>query len=215
MIPSLDKKSVAQLKYMTFDTTVEKLRAYYLNDQVKLSTKEEELLERYQSLFHLLCNFHSNENAVKVHAKTYEITIQQAYRDLKAATDIFGDVFQTSREAKRYVVYEYGMKVLQLAAGKNPPDIAEMNKAIANIIKITGIDKDEFELPDASKIQPPTQILQINIDFLTSRFASVIDDSAKAKINGLMKQIEDIIDKNKIEDYLDKTIEVPYLEVKE
>jgi len=66
-------------------------------------------------------------------------------------------------------------------------------------------------LPDPSKINPPTQVLQIDIGFIKSQFAQYIDPKAKAKINALLKQITDLVESSMIEDYLDTTIDIPYI----
>lgn len=214
MLPSLKKEEIAQLPYRKFDSTLEKIRAHYINEDVKLTDKEQRIFDRYRELFHLLCEFNSNEEAIKIHSKNNDISPMQAYRDLKAATDLFGDVLQTSKEAKKYVVEQYAMEVLKMAKNSKNPDLKEMNAAIKNLIEINGFKRDDSDLPDVSKIQPPVQILQISIDFLTSSFSNVIDDKAKDKINKLLGQITKIIDDSKINDYLDKTIDVPYIEQK-
>lgn len=203
---SLNIKALPHLKY---DSKIEKIRAHFLNDDVPLTKHEEELKERLESAFSLLCNYHSNEQAIPVLKKKFNISQAQAYRDIKNATDIFGDITQTKKEAARYILYELAMKNYQLAASKNPPDLEQMNRAVTNMIKIKGLDRDDIDMPDLTKIQPPVQILQINIDFLTSQFSNIIDEKAKGKINKLMNQIASIIDKNKINDYLDQHIEIP------
>jgi hypothetical protein len=200
----MKKQIPAKYLTKTFDSKADKIRQFFVNDDdsIILTEHEKELRERFEKAFSLLCNYHSNEQAVTVMMKHYGYSRAQAYRDIRNATDIFGDVLQSKKEASKHILSEMAMKNYQLAASRN--DLDNMNKAVANLIKIAGVDRDEFDLPDPSKIQPPTQILQISMDFLSSGFAQVIDDKAKEELNNLTKKINDLIDKSPVSQYLNK-----------
>ena len=137
----------------------------------------------------------------------------QAYRDIRSAIDLFGDVVKIKKETSRYILYELGMKNYQLAASKG--DVEQMNKALTNLIKITGVDRDDFDLPDPSKIQPPIQMLSITFNFINSEFFKHIDPKAKEGLLKLQGQIQAIIDKNPFKEYLDmmQITDIPHTDV--
>lgn len=129
-------------------TTFDKIHAWYLfgQDEIKLSQKDQEIRDRWEAAFSLLVNYHSTENAIPVLKTKYNISRAQAYRDIIYAKKLFGDITQSSKDADRYILYELSMKTFQLAAKQKPPHIEGMNRAIANMIKLKGLDRDE---PDA------------------------------------------------------------------
>lgn len=203
-------------KYLqkTFDSKQDKIRQYFLSDDnsIVLSDHEMELKERYEKVFSLLCNAYSSEQVVNV-MKKFGISRAQVFRDIRNATDIFGDVVSTKKEASKYILYEMGMKAWQKA--ELASDYDGMSKAMANLIKITGVDRDEFDLPDPSKIQPPTQIIQLSLDFLQSQYANIIDDQGKEEINKLIEKINDFIEKSPVSQYLNKFNKIEDVEFQE
>jgi hypothetical protein len=63
-------------------------------------------------------------------------------------------------------------------------------------------------------VQPPIQVIQISLDFLNSRFASVIDEKAKKKINEVLAKVEKVLSENYIENFLDvDAIDIPFIEL--
>jgi hypothetical protein len=184
-----------------FNNTLEKIRQYFIDDNIKLSQKEDEIRIRLESAFTLLCKYHSNEQAKDRLISQFNYTPRQAYRDIRSALELFGDVIKTKKEASRYILYELAMKNYQLAASKS--DIDQMNRAVANLIKITGVDREDIDLPDPSKIQPPMQMLSITIQFINSPFFKQIDKKAQEQVLELQNKIQGLIDKSPIKDYLD------------
>lgn len=200
-----------------FEDKVEKIKQSYIQNNIRLTPLEEEMRIRFEAAFTLLCNYHSNEQAVGKLMSQFGYSRRSAYYDLRSAVELFGDVVKTKKEASRYILYEMAMKNYQLAASAAPPDIDQMNKALANLVKITGVDKDEFDLPDPSKIQPPVMVLQLSPDFVNSIYAKVIDNKAKKEVNRLIKQINTFIGESQVKDYLDtfKVIDIPHEEMDE
>jgi L-lactate utilization protein LutB len=62
---------------------------------------------------------------------------------------LFGDVTRSYKDGIRHILYEFAMKVFQLAAGrknefKQPdPDLKAMNVAIKNMAMLKGLDKED------------------------------------------------------------------------
>lgn len=140
--------------------TKDRITAFYLDsDFVRLSEKEEQIRIRWSKAFTLLNQFHSVQQVVQVLMREHNISEAQAYRDIKSSTELFGDVAYTSKEAYRSILFEYAMKIYQLAASKH--DLGEMNKALAIMVKIKGLDKESDIGIDFEKLQPHT----FNINF--------------------------------------------------
>ncbi len=143
---AIQDSKIAEIKKS--GTSFDKIHAWYLygSDKIILSHKDQEIRDRWEAAFSLLVNYHSTENAIPVLKTKYEISRAQAYRDIINAKRLFGDITQSSKEADRYILFELSMKTFQLAAKQSPPHIEGMNRAIANMIKLKGLDRDE---PDA------------------------------------------------------------------
>ena len=132
--------------------TKDKIRAYFIEkDEVKLTATEKKIKDRWTAAFSMLCNFHSPQQTATAIQKQFGITERQAFLDINHATEVFGDVHKSNKEGYKHILFEYCMKVLQLAAKYG--NLSEMNKAINNMIQIKGLDTDEAGIPDFSAIQ--------------------------------------------------------------
>lgn len=163
------------------DSTKDRIFAYYLDKKsIQLTKKEEEIRNRWASCFSLLCQYHSPQQAVNVMVKTYAISEAQAYRDVKNALELFGDVTSSNKEAYRHILFEFAMKIFQLAATKT--DLPEMNRALITMVKIRGLDKEDPNLPDFSAFQNNTYNILIQdsqrevLERLTSQGLINIDE---------------------------------------
>ena len=203
------------------DTSFDKIKAYILGKAPTLPARLENTHKRLQAAFtHLLDGgLTSDRDVARYLVATFNIHESQAYRDIQAAKLLYGDARRSTKEAERYIAsenskkqYNYAMDMFR-STKKISWYYAAMEQQKLHA-KINVLDKDDPDLPDPSKINPPTQILQINIDFLTSQFANVIDEKGKKQLNKLLGQIENLVQKNRIGDYLDSTIDVPFIELK-
>jgi len=70
---------------------------------------------------------------------------------------LFGDVQKAQKEGIRWIVYEYAVKVYQKAAAAG--DMAAMNKAVSQMVKVMGLDRDDPEVPDMEKMKPSLVVL--------------------------------------------------------
>jgi hypothetical protein len=76
-----------------------------------------------------------------------------------------------------------------------------MDKFLERITKANNLDKEDMELPDPSKIQPPVQLLSINYTFLNSEFFKLIDPKAQQALLALNEKVMALIDASPIADY--------------
>jgi len=198
-----------------FDSNLEKIRAWFVDTEIKLSPHQEELRIRLESAFTLLCKYHSNEQARERLMTQFGYKSAQAYRDIRSAIELFGDVVKIKKETSRYILYELAMKNYQLAASKT--DVEQMNKALGNLIKITGVDRDDFDLPDPSKIQPPIQMLSITFNFINSEYFKHVDKKAQDELIKLQNQITTMIERSPVKEYLDlmQAQDISHTEIRE
>jgi len=143
------------------------IRLHYLNG-TELSEKHEEMRRRLSAAFSLLTNYHSIQQAIPVLQEQFGYSESSAYRDINNAIKLFGNVLKSDKEGHRYIVYEFAVKTFQLAA-KNG-DHKSMAAATNNMIKLLGLDRDNPDAPDFSKLQPPPIVM-------------IYEDQEKARID--------------------------------
>lgn len=188
---------------MVFDDRIEKIKAHYLNPAVALTAKDLQIKKRLEMVFTWMAdadNPTTNAEIVKKIMAVEGISYVQAHRAINQVQDLFGDILASKKEIYSHILYDLAMKTYQMAA--NAKELREMNYAVKNMIKIKGLDRDDAEMPDMSKIQPPVQILQINLDFLTSKYSGMIDQDKQDEINTLILKINSLLEKSIITDTL-------------
>lgn len=145
------------------ETTLDRLRAYFKKagdgDKVVLSTHQLEVLERLEAAWSLTLDARTNEGATKKLMRRFNISRAQAYRDLTDSKQLFGDFVKSSKEADRYLLKEMGLDTFRRA--RKAGELDQMNKALANLVKITGVEKDDANLPDAQAYLPSNYVLEL------------------------------------------------------
>ena len=144
-------------------TTLDKLQAYYkaadTTNPIALSKHQQEVLTRLEAAWALLLDKKPEEKTITKLIKKFGISRAQAYRDLGDSKHLFGDVVKSNREADRYLLKEMAMETYALS--KKAGEFKEMNKAVDNLIKITGIQKDDANIPDAEAFLPSNYVLEL------------------------------------------------------
>lgn len=131
------------------NTAKDRIAAYMVGkiDESDLTEDDHEMMERWLYIWNLLNKYHTPSQAVESHIKNCatkgkEISRRTAYRDLRNATDLWGEAAQISKKAKLNLLYEFSMKTFQLAA--NSKNYSEMNKALNNLTKLAAMSDDSF-----------------------------------------------------------------------
>jgi hypothetical protein len=200
------------------DSSFDKIRDYILGRSSTLPDHLEQTRLRWSAAFTLMLDtgLKTDRQVAKVLVSKFGISEKTAYHDIAASRRLYGDARRAAKDGERYLASENAKELF----GKSWDMFLATKKyewfqaAVAQQklhMKINGLDKDDPDLPDPSKINPPTQVLQINIDFIKSQFAQYIDPKAKEKINALLEQITDLVESSRIEDYLNTTIDIPFI----
>lgn len=169
----MSRKRPAYLKPAKDVDIYQRLQLFYekgFNNEGKaiviLTDSENHIRERWEAAFTMLVSFHSPSQVQTRMQSAYKISNTQAMHDVRNATRLFGDINKSSREGKKYILYELAMKCFQLANECRPPKVDQMNAAVANMIKITGADKDEQDIPEYKKEEIKQVIIQLHPEIL-------------------------------------------------
>ena len=190
------------MKSLTSDTILERIKVYYLSDNIKLSEHDEKVRGRWAAAYSMLNNQRGvSREVVTMLMKTHDISEAQAYRDVYNCTRCFGPVRGMDRQALRNMVTQWAIEFLRKAEVKN--DFKAMEKFLGMITKANNLDKEDMELPDPSKIQPPVQLLTINYSFLNTEYFKNIDPRAQAALLKLNEKVMALIDASPIAEFKD------------
>ena len=161
-------------------TVADRIRLYYIEGR-PLNEEDEKIRIRLDAAHTLkLHDFETDRSTASILMKKFGISQTQAYRDLLNAKNIFGNVQQASKEAIRYMITEWATVMMKMA--HQAKDLKAMHKAMENITRTNNLDKEDVDVPDASKIQPPIQLLQVNFNFIDSPMFKLIDKTTQKAI---------------------------------
>lgn len=117
-------------------TKMDKIRAYFIEGR-KLSKTLIETAEKLQEANSILCAGNSREHTVKILCKKHDIERAQAYKIVREATELFGDVTKASKDGLRHIVTEGLMTVYNIAKNKGNLEVCE--RAMTSIARINGL----------------------------------------------------------------------------
>jgi len=157
------------------DDLFDKIEKYYRSSG-KLSPKELEICERWELAFSILCAQRQKKLAIAkylsvLHAKGTKLSHAQAFRDFDAAEKLFTPLKKYTKEFLRLVLIESAMRDVRAAekkaaVTKDPKMWAEImkvkDKAEKRIIEASGLNNEDPNMPDFSKLEPST--FNINVD---------------------------------------------------
>jgi hypothetical protein len=188
------------------DTTFEKIKAFLLGDKIELSNTEKLISERWTAAFTLqLENSYSDREVCKLLVQSFDYSEPQAYRDIRNARDLFGDVRKSAKEGLRYLITQWAIEMFNAAKKEN--DFRGMDRALLRMTRVNNLDMEDVDIPDPAKIQPPMQMLFLTMNYINSPYYQKIDKTAQDKINLLMKKFIGMADNMGIKDYLDILID--------
>ena len=165
---------------LTENTLMERIRLHY-RENYELSEADKQSMARWETAHALILSAaETDRNLVNTLMKTFDISMRTAYSDIKNALILFGDLRASSKEAMRYLVTQWSLELYIM--GKQTKNLNIMEKALERLTKANNLDKEDQDIPDASKIQPPTQLLSVNFNFINSPRFKLIDQAAQLSI---------------------------------
>jgi hypothetical protein len=183
------------------DSTFDRICQYYRSQDCKLSREDEAIRIRWTACFMQLNDeMNTDRDVVLFLVKQFGISEGQGYKDIRNARRLFGDVRSYTKEAMRYHVAQWAIELLKLSKMKK--DLRGMEKALERITKAYNLDKEDQDLPDPARFQPPVQLLTINYNFINSPSFKMIDLKAQEKLLELHRRIEAMAEELYVKDYL-------------
>lgn len=145
-------------------SNIEAIRRYYLQpedrDTIGLTAAQETHRQQLVSAFTQLCARKSEEEVRVFLMKEYRISDSTAFRRIRESLELFGDVKKSSKEGRRYIVYELALHAYNIAEEERDAD--GMNKAVRNMILLLGLHKEDVETPDFERLQPSLVVTPIS-----------------------------------------------------
>lgn len=140
------------------DTTLEKIMAHHIDPvRFPLSPKLEEIRKRWAEVLTLSFNYYSPQQIVNKLMEDHDISLAQAYLDVKNAQTLYGNVMETDKKGKQAILYEYAHKYYQRSI--QAKDLKAQAKALELMAKFGGLD--EVELADFN----PEKLENVEIKF--------------------------------------------------
>lgn len=190
----------------------EQIQLYYLNDS-KLSEAERNVAERWELAFSLLQKHRSKKVAVKmlidiVEASGGKLSVPQAYRDMKAAEELFIPLLEYDKKLLRHVLIESAIQdqedVMKKLEEKDLPHSVYIklmeikDKVEKRLIELSGIADEHPDMPDFSKLEVHTY--EVNIPEGTAEMlqelmkSGVVDASEILANHAIDVEHEDVSD---------------------
>jgi hypothetical protein len=180
---------------------MERIRLHYTEDR-ELSESDMKIKDRWETAHSLLISDSENKtNSAKILSKKFGITITCAYNDIRNAQNLFGNVHTASKQAMRHMISEWCIDLHRMA--KTIKNFKSVEKAIERFTKANNLDKEDQDIIDAAKIQPPVQLLSVNFNFINSPMFKLIDESAQKALLQLYDEFMAQVKLSPLADYTD------------
>lgn len=169
------------------------IEKYYKN-QGKLTKREQELVERWESAWALSVAQRNVSVAQKKYKalmlkKGFILSDNDVYRDFRYAKHLFAPIYTHTKDFLRYIITNDAMKRMEsnsrkakaIYATNKTAEYERLMKLIQNdaqiLMKVNGLDASDPDMPDFSKVEM-TQI-NVNIDANNSKlFAKILGQGA-------------------------------------
>jgi hypothetical protein len=183
------------------NTLLERLRANYM-EGYEISESDMRIKKRWEAAYAMLSDDMQNDRSVaKMIASRFNVDISTAYVDIRDCKKLYGDVLHSNKEALRNMVTQWSIDFLRKANHTN--NMKSIEKALERITKANNLDKEDQDLPDPAKIQPPVQLLTLNFNFINSPRFKLIDESAQAAILKLYDEFMEKLELSPLAEYSD------------
>ena len=183
------------------ETTEQRIILYYADDY-KLSAEDLRVKERIDTAHSLRLKEHNTDTTVcSMLMKRFGISQRTAYRDIATSKRIFGQIHKADKDELRHLVTEWSIELFKMAIKSK--NLKAMEKAVERITKANNLDKEEMDLPDASKIQPPVQLLSVNFNFINSPMFKKVDQAMQEALLKLYDEFMLQVKLTPLADYTD------------
>ncbi|WP_126244136.1 hypothetical protein [Chitinophaga rhizosphaerae] len=145
-------------------SALDKIRAHYLEGR-KLSEKQELKRKQYEQANAYRVQGYSVEQCVHLLRELGVVgSVAEAYRIIRSAEELFGDVTKSNKDGLRHILSENFMRVYRKAWKDN--NLKEANRALENIAEINGLRDLDGNPIDWNRILIPIPVFSSDPDVL-------------------------------------------------
>ncbi len=181
-------------------TSLDKIVGYLQGARKSLSPTLKARLERIDVADVLIRNSNPPKKVAAMLMKRFpDVSRATAFRYIADAKYIYGSISKTDRQYWKEIVIDNILETRRetLQAAKRLIKAGQFKEAAAlfkvvaqsdaNLGKYTGADRDDTDIPDFSRLQPPTQIISLHPEFL-ERYGNLIDPHLVAPLEKMLKE---------------------------
>lgn len=130
------------------DSTFDKIQAFYVNpEHYPLSEQQESIRQRWVMVVNLLLRGFPKFKIANMLERDFNLSLAQAYIDIRNSESIFGDIYKTSKEVEKAMWKEW-VKEYYLTA-KRKGDAKSVGKALDLFAKYAGFTEEDLSFnPD-------------------------------------------------------------------
>ena len=156
---------MSQIVKFNKDSSLQRIRASFLDDTISLTPKEIDIKEKCRYVFTLrLKNKYSRSQAIEMLMKEYaqsedKVSIATAYRIYNKAMFIYGELDNTDTRAERTILRENYYNLYQLALKEKKVELAK--KILDSYRELFDFDVETSEL-EAGKLKPNEYKISVN-----------------------------------------------------
>jgi hypothetical protein len=160
---------MSQIVKLNKDSSLQRIRASFLDDTISLTPKEEDTKEKCRYVFTLrLKNKYSRSQAIEMLTKEYaqsenKVSVATAYRIYNKAMFIYGELDDTDARAERMILREHYFNLYQLALKDKEIELAK--KILDSYRELFNFDIDDNEL-DPGKLKAHEYHIKIPRDVI-------------------------------------------------
>lgn len=169
-------------------TDLEAIEAYYLDERGHIElTKHQDQVRRRLLVAHSLYLEAAPRKDIKSKLmKRYSISAEQAYRDIRHAIRLFGEVNKSEKEGERHMLKELALETFREARKQH--DLKQMNAAISNLIKLGGHDREDPDAPDWEKLKAGLYPIILD-DPIRELFTKLIEQNGSIDLTKFMQNV--------------------------
>lgn len=153
----------------------------------ELSDFQKTYLERIKACYDLILKQKRKSTIIRMLQEIHGVAESGCFKLYAETEEIFGGTSKVNKEMKRHIAEEMAKELWRKA--KKLDKLSLMDKALKNYIRATGIEEEDPELPDMSKLEPgviitllPPQLEQLIVNQLQQGYVN---------FNGNVEQFEE------------------------
>lgn len=161
-----------------------------VREESEISQSVLDYYEEMRFCMGLLLKGYSQQTIINLLEEERNIKYSTAWRLIRETEDVFGSQTEVDKRVKRLIASEMAQRSYEVAEGKG--NSRAMTAATNAFIKAWGLDRDDPDLPDFSKLDTPANILVIDEQVVSKLQA--LPEGGSVDLNNLLDELAEDID---------------------